>query len=101
MSPEHMRRTLAEMAGDATFRGSVLVLVKRPRVLAAPPEDVLRYLRARRACSMMETPATAPEKEPDGADSVLAEMGLARERRGGAGDAPGAHDRRRRSNRTP
>jgi hypothetical protein len=101
MSPEHMRRTLADMAGDVTFRASVVVVVKRPRVLAAAPDDVLRYLRTRRACSVMEAPATASGEEPDGADAVLAEMGLARERRGGAGDAPASHDRPRRSNRTP
>jgi hypothetical protein len=99
MSPEHMRRTLADMAGDPTFRASVVVVMKRPRVLAAAPDDVLRYLRVRRACSVVEAPATEAEEEPDGADGVLAELGLARGRGGGAGDAPGAHGRRRRSRR--
>jgi hypothetical protein len=101
MSPEHMRRTLADMAADPTFRGCVVLLVKRPRVLAAAPDDVLRYLRARCTCLVVEAPATAAEEEQDGGDLVLAEMGLGRNRGGEAGGDPGAHDRRRRSRRAP
>ncbi len=66
------------MADDPAFRGSVVVLSRRPRELAAPPEEVLRFLRARRSVA---TPEAAPgandsAEHEDGADRVLAELGL-------------------------
>jgi hypothetical protein len=74
MTPEQADRVLAEMARAKAFAACVVVLSKRPRALAAPPGDVLRYLRAERSVVAV----VAANDADDGANDVLAELGLPR-----------------------
>jgi hypothetical protein len=87
-NPEHlgmdaglMRRTLSDMLGTPGFAVCVLVLAKRPRVLAAAPEDVVRFLRARRTGALVEAAPAAPaapanDTPEELGDDVLRELGL-------------------------
>src|ERR1700679_2637629 len=74
MSEENAFRTLADMADDPAFRGCVVWLCKRPRELAAAPDDVIRFLRARRGMATSEAAPTNDDAPADGADRVLAEL---------------------------
>lgn len=76
MEPEQAARVLAEMAKDKAFASHVVVLSRRPRALAAPPDDVLRFLRAERSAV---GPVVAEEPVTDGAADVLEELGLPRD----------------------
>jgi hypothetical protein len=78
MSPELARHHLAAMAADPVFGKEVVVLRRRPRELAAPPGDVLRFLRSRSAATSVPEAAPANENKEglDDADRLLAEAGV-------------------------
>ena len=78
MTPDLARRHLVAMAADPAFAGCVVVLSKRPRELAAPPGDVLRFLRMH--ASVEAAPSSAPPSDAPPAgqrgDDVIREMGF-------------------------
>jgi hypothetical protein len=76
MSESQARRALDDMSRDPTFASGVVVLSRRPRELAAPPADVLRFLRARRACLTANEPEIVEAAEGDAVDRDLAGLGF-------------------------
>jgi hypothetical protein len=78
MREPHARRVLDDMSRDPKFASCVVVLSRRPRELAAPPEEVVRFLRLRRACAPPTEPADVTVVEPDGIDQDLADLGFSR-----------------------
>ena len=78
MTEEQARRTLADMARDPAHASSVVVLTKRPLAHAAPPGDVMRFLRSRRDVVAVELarPETEPQTEEAAEAAVLRRLGL-------------------------
>lgn len=74
MTGADLATVLGEMARDPVHAARVVVLSRRPRRLAAAPDDVLRYLRLARSAVMLHA---QPAAEPDPSDGVLEEMSLA------------------------
>jgi hypothetical protein len=77
MEPAQLRAVLLAMRADPAFASCVMAVKLRPLVLVAAPRDVVRFLRGAAAAL-----GPANDAQPvDGADAVLAEMGLKSTRR--------------------